>query len=232
VRKQTNKWCVFAATGFLLFGMLMTDRVSGQPPVPRDRESPEKKPSDKPGESVRPAADGRQPMPSGSDRRRAPDDAFEGPRQPGEGGRGDRPPGGFGGFPRPGDRRPDGQTQFNPLWRREGGPFGPPPDLKTQDPEMYELESKDQGLERQTEELAQQLRRASRDQREDLKKQLQGLVQKHFDARQARRELQLKRLESELERMRDGMKKRVELREQIIGKRVAELAGEQNEFDF
>ena len=54
-------------------------------------------------------------------------------------------------------------------------------DMKKYDPEMYELETKDQELERQTLELSQQLRRAPRDQRDALKKQLQELVQKHFE---------------------------------------------------
>lgn len=105
-------------------------------------------------------------------------------------------------------------------------------ELKQFDPEMYELEKKDLDLERQTLELSQQLRRTPRDQRDALKKQLQDAVLNHFEARQARRELQLKRLESELERMRESMKKRTDLKDQIIGRRVSELVGEQNELDF
>ena len=104
--------------------------------------------------------------------------------------------------------------------------------MKKNDPEMYELQSKDEELDRATLELSQQLRRAPRDQHDALKKQLQDLVQQHFDARQARRDLQLKRLETELERMRDSMRKRIELRDQIVGRRVAELTGEQNDLDF
>ena len=105
-------------------------------------------------------------------------------------------------------------------------------ELKRNDPEMYELSKKDEDLNREAMQLGDQIRRAPRDSREALKKQLQETVQKHFDARQARRELQLKRLAEEIEKMKSTITKRQEMKEQIIGRRVAELAGEQTDFDF
>jgi hypothetical protein len=147
--------------------------------------------------------------------------------------------------PRGGDGegwRPDGEGPPRP-----GGPDEPPPrmgppflrgellrqeELKKIDPEMYELEKNDRDLERQTLELGQQYRRAPRDERIALKKQLDVAVQQHFEARQARRQLQLKRLEEELERMRSALKRRTELRSQIVERRVLELIGEEHELDF
>jgi hypothetical protein len=105
-------------------------------------------------------------------------------------------------------------------------------EMKKYDPEMYELEVRDRELESQTQTLAQQLRRAPLNERAELKKQLQELVDQHFDARQTRRELQLKRLEAELEQMRASLTKRQEVREQIVGRRIAELTGDEHDFDF
>jgi hypothetical protein len=58
-------------------------------------------------------------------------------------------------------------------------------EMKKYDPEMYELEVRDRELESQTQTLAQQLRRAPLNERAELKKQLQELVDQHFDARPA-----------------------------------------------
>jgi hypothetical protein len=214
--QQVDRCLVLALAALLLSG-----RAVGQ-----QLESPAKNVGERPGERVRERTEERPP--ERNEKTRPPIKPENDPYR-----RGERPlptfPGGFG----PGDRDPNLPPPLprDGVHMRERGPHSPQ-DLKTFDPEMYELETKDQELERQTQEMSQQLRRAPRDQREALKKQLHELVQKHFDARQARRELQLKRLQEELERMRDGMKKRVEVRDQIIGRRVAELAGEQNDFDF
>jgi hypothetical protein len=105
-------------------------------------------------------------------------------------------------------------------------------ELKKYDPEMYEVEKKDMELEREALQAGQQYRRAPRDQRDALKKQLEEIVQRHFEARQSRRQLQLKRLEEDLVRMRSAMDRRTELRGQIVERRVLELMGEQSELDF
>ena len=149
---------------------------------------------------------------------------------------GERPP--VGG-PR-GDGPPDG-----PPPRRGSLRDGPPHDrfghdhelrmmeeLKELDPEMYELEKADRELERETLELSEQYGRAPAARREALQKQLVDVVGKHFDVRQARRELHLKRLTAELEKLRDSIVRRNEVRDQIIGKRVSELKGEEDDLAF
>jgi hypothetical protein len=109
------------------------------------------------------------------------------------------------------------------------GPFGePPPD----DPEMREVMKEDADLERQTHELAAQVHETRGEERTKLKAQLTEAVNKHFDVRQRRRELQLKRMEEELRRLRDAISNRNKLRESIVENHVRELTGEPRELDF
>ena len=66
----------------------------------------------------------------------------------------------------------------------------------------------DADLDRQANDLANRVRRASGPEREKLKSELSDLVNKHFDARQKRRDLQLKRLQEDLERLQSAISKR------------------------
>lgn len=105
-------------------------------------------------------------------------------------------------------------------------------ELKKYDPEMYELEKSDADLERQTFELTQRFRATPRDQQEAVKKQIAEVVEKHFDVRQARRQLQLKRLQEELEQLRTAIDRRNQIRAAIIDRRVGELTGKTSDVDF
>jgi hypothetical protein len=87
-------------------------------------------------------------------------------------------------------------------------------------------------MERKTLEISDQLRQLPRDQRVKLKEQLTTLLNEHFDVRQKRRELQIKRMEEELKKLRDGITKRSESRKEIVGKRLNELTGDENDQDF
>jgi hypothetical protein len=138
----------------------------------------------------------------------------------GEGGRGGFG-GGYGGMPMPGG--------YGGMPGMMGGPGGqPPPD----DPEMRELMKQDADLDREANDLANRLRRASGAERDKLKGELADLVNKHFDARQKRRELQLKRLQEELERLQSAISKRNASRESIVKNRIAELTGEPRDLEF
>ena len=92
--------------------------------------------------------------------------------------------------------------------------------------------TQDAELERQTYQMAEQVRRASAENREKLTTQLTELVNKHFDVRQKRRELQLKRMEEELKRLRDAINERNEARAKIVKERMAELIGTPNKPEF
>jgi septum formation topological specificity factor MinE len=101
-----------------------------------------------------------------------------------------------------------------------------------EDPEMRDLMRKDSEMERQTMELAAQIRRAKPEEREKLKKDISELVAKHFEVRQERRKLQLKRMEEELKRLREAITKRDDSSDSIVKNRIAELIGEPRELDF
>lgn len=159
-----------------------------------------------------------------------------GPGFPGPGRGGPKGPGG-GGFP-PGSGGIPGAGGGG---RYGGGPPGPGgmrgpgmdwEQLRRDDPEMFELMKSDQDMEGQEFELAEQLRKAKGEQRDALKKQIQEVVQKHFDVRQKRRQLNLTRIEQDLQRMRDELKRREEARESIIKRRTMELVGDRDELDF
>ena len=66
----------------------------------------------------------------------------------------------------------------------------------------------------------------------DLKEQLGELVNKHFEVRQQRRQLELKRLEEELERLRDAIESRNEARDELVRQRVVEILGEEAGLEF
>ena len=95
------------------------------------------------------------------------------------------------------------------------------------DPEMAKLEEADMDLDRQTHELAEQFRREEgAEDREKLKEMLTVVVDKHFQVRQERRELEIKRLEAQLERLRAALKKRMDDRQAIVKQRISNLLGD------
>lgn len=164
-----------------------------------------------------------------------------GPRPRGEGFDNPPPPAGPGprpeGFPQhPGPLEPGPGPGGPPgLAHPPGAPRWPHEDwesLQKNDPEMYKLLQEDRDLERQARELAMQYRQAPKDQKKDLQQELEGLVTKHFEARQKRRELELKRLEQELQRLRDSIDQRSKAREEIVKRRVSELLGLNDELRF
>jgi hypothetical protein len=126
-------------------------------------------------------------------------------------------------------RPPAGTLMFPGMF---GGPGQDLRRMQQEDPDMYELLVADDDLDRQALEKAEQLRRATTENREKLKTELAEIVGKHFEARQKRRELQLKRMEEEIQRLRDAIKTRNDAREDIVNKRITELTGDVNPLDF
>ena len=57
-------------------------------------------------------------------------------------------------------------------------------------------------------------------------------MNKHFDVRQKRRELQLKRMEDELQRLREAITSRNKSRESIVTNHMKELVGEERDLEF
>jgi chromosome segregation ATPase len=99
--------------------------------------------------------------------------------------------------------------------------------LRESDPEMAKLAEADMELERQTQEVSEQFHRApGGEAREKLKQELTELVDKHFEVRQERRELEIKRLEEQLERLRASLKKRMDDRKVLVQQRIGRLLGD------
>ena len=110
-----------------------------------------------------------------------------------------------------------------------GGGYGAmPPD----DPEMRALNEHDAELDQQAHEMAARLREARGEERPRLKMQLTELVNRQFDVRQKRRELQLKRMEEELKRLRETIAKRNDSRDSIVENHIREMIGEPRDLDF
>jgi len=99
-------------------------------------------------------------------------------------------------------------------------------ELERVDPEMFKLEVADRDLEYRTLWLARMYRSASGDERDRYKQDLAESVQKHFNVRQSRRELHIKRLREELEQLERAIQRRMEMRKEIVDRRVSELIGE------
>jgi hypothetical protein len=97
---------------------------------------------------------------------------------------------------------------------------------------MFKFMKEDNELDRRTRELGMQYRGAPEPRREELRRELENLVKRHFELRQERRQLELKRLERELQRLREAIERRTRAREELVGKRVRELLGEQEDAGF
>ena len=106
------------------------------------------------------------------------------------------------------------------------------PGMHESDEEMSELQRSDFELEQRTMQRAHRYRLAKQEQKEELKTELAEVINKHFDVRQEKRELQLKRMEESLEKLREAIKKRADARDEIVEKRLGELVGERGELEF
>ena len=145
-----------------------------------------------------------------------------GPRDAGPG----RRPGQPGTPPERGER---GFQPFPPGMGPRGGELSR---LERDDPEMHKLVAEDMRLEQACLDLANQVRSAKPDQREKLRSELAVQVNKHFEVRQQRRELQLRRMEEELKRLREAIESRNKGRDEIVERRLLELVGDPKDLEF
>lgn len=242
-----------AAASAVALAFLLTQALAGQEKSAGPDDPPEAKPPAKevqkpagpplrgplggpgakrPGEFGPPRAD-RRDLPAKEDSPRLGKPlAKDAPRED----RGPRPPGKD--FPRVKEAPwqgplPGGQPPG--LFLPAGPPRWPHQDwgsLEKNDPEMYKFSKEEADLERRTRELAMQYRRAPAAERDEIKQQLEKLVNQHFDARQQRRQLEIKRIEEELQRLREAIDRRNKARKELVGKRVTELLGQEDEMGF
>ncbi len=100
------------------------------------------------------------------------------------------------------------------------------------DEEMNELMRADAELEHKTLLLASRYQAARSEQKSELKQELAETINKHFDVRQKKRELQVKRMEESLDKLREAIRKRAEAREEIESKRLGQLTGDRSDLEF
>ena len=141
---------------------------------------------------------------------------------------------GLDGLPSPGG--PDGPKMFIALPPGHDGMPGPnvkgiatfrsPVRMWENDPEMQRLLEVDASLDRQSQELAEEFRHGPKDKQAEVKKKLEDIVTRQFEARQERRGLELKRLEDEIKRIQTSIDKRNAIKKQIVDRRVSEVLGQ------
>jgi hypothetical protein len=88
---------------------------------------------------------------------------------------------------------------------------------------------KDAELDKHAHELSLKYRVAPADQKAAIKKELRELTAKHFDFRQEERTRDIKELTDRLEKLRETVKHRTSLREEIINRRVNDLVDEDHD---
>jgi hypothetical protein len=212
------KFFIMLSTGILLVGLMTTTAMSQSPPP----DGPDG-----------PGAKGPPP-----------------PRGP----EADRPPPSLFGAPLYDTREEQRALQHSPMMDdlgfRRGPPFGSPPrgregdrpqppgpgydaprgredpeSLQRNDPELFKAIREDREMEHLTRALADQYRRAGKDEQAKIKENLTEMVIKHFEVRQQLRNLEVKRLEQQLKQLRDKIDQRVKNRKDIVQKRIIELTG-------
>lgn len=101
------------------------------------------------------------------------------------------------------------------------------------DPALRELNAKYSELDAKVIALAKQHRAAKDDsERDRLRNELRKLTQEQFDARQKAREVELERLRKRLAEVEDSVRKREDLKEKIVDKRVADVLNEPDELQW
>jgi len=98
---------------------------------------------------------------------------------------------------------------------------------------MKELRKKDAELEHQSRDVLRRYRAAkTTEEQAALKKQITTVVQEHFDVRQKSRNRQIKLLDEKLGKLKSQIEQREKERETLIGRRVSQLLGQDDELGF
>lgn len=100
------------------------------------------------------------------------------------------------------------------------------------DPERRDQFVKNLKLDFQVRHLVQALRKTKGQEKDKLKKDLEKALSEQFDTRLAGMEFKLKRMQEEIGDLKTRIDKRRALKEQIVKKRVGELTGEVETWDW
>jgi|GEM_PF-6817280 len=100
------------------------------------------------------------------------------------------------------------------------------------DPNLREQFVKNLKLDFQVRHLAKAVREAKGAEKDKLKKDLEKALSEQFDSNLARMEFKLKRMQTEITELRTRIDKRRAVKEQIVKKRLGELTGELETWDW
>ncbi|MBM3892683.1 MAG: hypothetical protein FJ279_15205 [Planctomycetes bacterium] len=98
--------------------------------------------------------------------------------------------------------------------------------IKREDPKRYELLLRQRELDRQTFELARQLREGDAAKKDEAKAKLKAALADLFDLREDEREQEISEMTERLERMKDTARLRRENKDAIVENRLKEMTGE------
>ena len=100
------------------------------------------------------------------------------------------------------------------------------------DPEIREVFAKNMKVEMKVHKLADQLRQAQGAEKESLKKDLESALLEQFDAKLLAQETQIKKMQAEIGRLKERIAKRRSLKDQIVKKRLSEMSGDVDSWEW
>lgn len=99
-------------------------------------------------------------------------------------------------------------------------------------PEMRQVFVRNMKSEARVRKAVEAYRRADGGEKESLKGELEAALNEQFDAKLAGHEMHLKRMQEEIARQKDRIAKRRSLKDKIVKKRLAEVSGDVEAWDW
>jgi predicted RNase H-like nuclease (RuvC/YqgF family) len=103
--------------------------------------------------------------------------------------------------------------------------------LKSHDPELYELNVTDERLDRQCRQITMKIR-ADNGENEETKDELRTLITEHFGVRQRKMEHHVAKLEKRLQNLKKNLEMRRQKRSELEAQRFGELIGASDAVKF
>lgn len=100
------------------------------------------------------------------------------------------------------------------------------------DPETRELVKRNMAAEFKTRKLAERMSKATGKEKESLKSDLEKSVSELFDAKLSAQEARLKKMQEKIAGLKEKIDKRRSLKAQIVKKRLSELSGETESWEW
>ncbi len=106
-------------------------------------------------------------------------------------------------------------------------------EMQKSNPEAFEEMKKERGLEMQSFQLGEQIRKSEDAAEKDkLKADLKPVLEQLFDVREKHKDQEIARLEEDLKRLKEQVEKRRKNKESVVERRLRELSGEQPDDDW